>query len=87
MIRLPLAAVLRHDHARHGLEHLAVAHERALFQLFRSDRTLAGRLRNAHEVLGGIFHVGEIRERALARHGDVGVQREVKDGVNLHGGR
>ena len=51
LVRLSLAAVLADDHARHGLEHFARAHDRPRVELPRRDRALARRLRDADEIL------------------------------------
>ena len=51
LVRFALAAVLRDDHARHGLEHFALPHQRSHVELLRRDRTLARRLRDADQVL------------------------------------
>ena len=89
LVGLALAAVLRDDDARHGLEHFAVAHERPLVELLRGDRALARRLRDADEILGRVLDVGEVGERPLAGHRHVGVQRQMQDRIEAHdpGGR
>ena len=84
LVGFALAAVLRDDHARHGLEHFALPHDRPDVELPRGDRALARRLRDADEILGRVLDVGQVRERPLADHGDVGVERQVHDFVVGH---
>ena len=66
----------------HRFEHLAGAHDRPRVELPGGDRALAGRLRDADQVLGRVLDVGEVGERALAGDGDVGAQRQVQDDVD-----
>ena len=56
LVRLPVAAVLRDDQARHGLEDLAGAIERALFDLGGADGTLRGRLGDADQTVVASVH-------------------------------
>ena len=79
LIGFSLTAVLRDDHARHSLEHLGLPHERTDVELLCGDRALARRRGDADEILGGIFHVREVGERALAHDDDFGVERQMHD--------
>ena len=81
LVRLALAAVLRDDDAGHGLQHFARRASADAPRAARGDRALAGRLRDADEILGGVLDVGEVRERPRSGHGDVGVEREVQHHV------
>ena len=86
LVGLPLAAMLRDDHARDRLEHLCLAHERADVELPRRDRPLARRLGDADQVLRRILDVGQIRERPLPDDHYVRVQREVHHLVDRRAG-
>ena len=57
------------------------AHHRPRLELRRRDRALAGRGRDADEILGGVLDVGDVAERGRAGHDDVGVQRQRQHGV------
>ena len=64
LIRLALATVLAHDEARHRFEDFAGAHDRTLVELRRGDGALARRRRDAHEVCGRVFDIGDIAKRS-----------------------
>ena len=78
LVGLALAAVLRDDHARHRLEHFALAHDRPHVELTRGDRALAGRLRDADQALRRIVDVGQVGEPAARHDGDVGAHRQLE---------
>jgi len=82
LIRLAASGVRAGNHARHGFEHFTYAQQRAHIELTRRNRSLAGGLRHADEVLGRIFHVREIGEGALAHDGDLRADRDVHHGIN-----
>ena len=81
LVGLALAAVLRDDDARHGLEHLALAHDRPHVELTRGDRALARRLRDADQALRGIVDVGQVGEAAAGHDGHVGAHRQLEHRV------
>ena len=85
LIGFPLAAVLRDHDAWNGLEHFASAHDRPRIELPRGDRALTRGLRDADQILRRPLGVGEVRERALAGHRHIGVQRQLHHDVD--GGR
>ena len=81
LIRLALAAMLAHDQAGHGFEHLAGAHHRPGIQLGGGDGSLAGSRSNADEVGRGILDVRDVSEAAGPGDDDVGAQRQRHDRV------
>ena len=62
----------------HRFEHFAGSHHRPRVELSRGDRALAGRLRDADEILRGFGRIGEVGEGPLAGHRHVGAQRQVQ---------
>ena len=85
LIRFALSAVLRDHDSRNGLQYLAAAHDRTRVELPRRGRSLTRGLRDADQILGWPLGIGDVHERPLAGHGDVGVQGQAQDDV--HGGR
>ena len=84
LIRLALPAVLTDHDAWHRFEHLSGPHHRARVELPRRDRALARRLRDADEILGRPFRVGEIGEGRLPGDRHVGAQRQVHRDVEAN---
>ena len=81
LIGFALAAVLAHDQAGNGLEHLARAHHRTCIQLGSGDRSLAGSSGDAHEIRRRVLDVRDVSECARPGHDDVGAQRQRQRGV------
>ena len=67
----------------HRFEHLAGAHHRPRVELRGRDRALAGRRRDADEVLRRVLDVGDVAERAGSGHDDVGAERQRQHDVGV----
>lgn len=82
LIRLPLPAVLRRDHAGDRLEDFSGTHHRTHIELLSGDRALTGGLGDADQIFGRILDIREVDERALAGNRHFGVHREVHHGID-----
>ncbi len=83
LIGLPLAAVLTNHQPRHRFEHLARARYRPGFQLSCCDGALRCRAGDANQAPGGVVDLGEISERAMSGHRNLGRQRQGKHNIEV----
>jgi hypothetical protein len=56
LVGFAAATVLRHDHARHDLQHLSRAEQRPGFELLLTNPTFRRRLGNTREIIGAAGH-------------------------------
>ena len=76
LVRLPPAAVLADDEARHRLEHLTSTHDRPRLELGCGDGALTAGRGDSHEVLGRALDVRDVPERARCGYDDVRAERQ-----------